>query len=232
MNEQRKNRSTARLRDLQRRLARYRALERRHRTLVKQLREKEEFNFALFQYNPITTVVVDRQAKVVKTNLAKRTSGDRIPDIGDIMYRDYAAGHELDMHAELMSCMATGTTRMYPELRYGTKVLCVTIAPFPAGAIITSIDITAAKQAEEDRVTLIGELKRALDEVERLRGLLPICAACKKIRDDEGYWSQIEEYLDKHTNLTFSHTVCPDCARRLYPEVADQIYGSEENAGD
>jgi hypothetical protein len=232
MNEQRQNRSTARLRDLQRRLARYRALERRHRTLVKQLREKEEFNFALFQYSPITTVVVDRQGKVVKTNLAKRSSGDRIPDIGDIMYRDYAAGHEIDMYGELMSCMTTGTTRMYAELRYGSKVLCITIAPFPAGAIITSIDITATKQAEEDRIKLIGELKRALDEVERLRGLLPICAACKKIRDDEGYWSQIEEYLDRHTDLTFSHTVCPECARRLYPEVADEIYNDDQGAAE
>ncbi|WP_022665234.1 GAF domain-containing protein [Desulfospira joergensenii] len=60
-------------------------------------------------------------------------------------------------------------------------------------------------------------LEKTLGEVKTLRRLMPICASCKKIRDDKGYWNQIEEYLGKHADVWFSHGICPDCARRLYP---------------
>lgn len=67
------------------------------------------------------------------------------------------------------------------------------------------------------------ELKQALREVKTLRGLLPICASCKKIRDDNGYWNQIESYLRKHSDVEFSHGICPDCAKKLYPEFHEEI---------
>ena len=60
-------------------------------------------------------------------------------------------------------------------------------------------------------------MKQALAEVRTLSGLLPICAKCKKIRDDRGYWNQIEIYIRERTDANFSHGVCPDCARELYP---------------
>ena len=62
------------------------------------------------------------------------------------------------------------------------------------------------------------ELERALKEVDTLRGMLPICASCKKIRDDKGYWNQIESYIGARSGARFSHGLCPDCARRLYPD--------------
>lgn len=73
------------------------------------------------------------------------------------------------------------------------------------------------QQAEAERIRLIEELKRALAQVKTLRGLLPICAGCKKIRDDSGYWNQIEVYIMQHSDAQFSHGLCPDCLRRLYP---------------
>jgi len=81
------------------------------------------------------------------------------------------------------------------------------------------LDITQRKEAEEERERLIRELQEALAEVKTLSGLLPICAACKRIRDDGGYWQQIEAYIRDHSEAEFSHSVCPECARRLYPEV-------------
>ncbi len=63
------------------------------------------------------------------------------------------------------------------------------------------------------------ELQKALDEVKQLRGFLPICASCKNIRDDQGYWEQIEVYISNHTEAIFSHGICPDCAVKLYPEL-------------
>ncbi len=64
-----------------------------------------------------------------------------------------------------------------------------------------------------------GQLKTALSEVKSLSGLLPICAGCKKIRDDKGYWNQIENYISDHSEAEFSHGLCPDCQHRLYPEL-------------
>lgn len=63
------------------------------------------------------------------------------------------------------------------------------------------------------------ELTSARDEIHVLRDFLPICANCKKIRDDEGYWNQVETYLARHTGARFTHGICPDCARQLYPEI-------------
>ena len=62
------------------------------------------------------------------------------------------------------------------------------------------------------------DLEKALTEVQNLSGLLPICASCKKIRDDKGYWNQIEAYIQQHSYAEFSHSLCPDCAKNLYPD--------------
>ncbi len=78
------------------------------------------------------------------------------------------------------------------------------------------------RRAEEEKERLIVALQKALAEVKKLGGLLPICANCKKIRDDTGYWSQVEEYISDHSEAQFTHGICPDCARKLYPELYDE----------
>jgi PAS domain S-box-containing protein len=83
-------------------------------------------------------------------------------------------------------------------------------------------DITERKRFEEDRERLIYQLKEALSKVKKLSGLLPICASCKKIRDDKGYWNQIESYIGDHSEAEFSHGICPDCMKKLYPEYTKQ----------
>ena len=62
-------------------------------------------------------------------------------------------------------------------------------------------------------------LQEALDNIKILKGLLPICGSCKKIRDDRGYWNLIESYIEKHSAASFSHGICPDCAAKLYPDI-------------
>ena len=66
------------------------------------------------------------------------------------------------------------------------------------------------------------QLQDALAEVKTLSGLLPLCSSCKRIRDDQGYWQQIEAYIRDHSEAEFSHSVCPECAKKLYPEVFDK----------
>ncbi|MCX7725523.1 MAG: hypothetical protein N2053_01610 [Chitinispirillaceae bacterium] len=193
-------------------------IEKEYKKTIEELKRKEEFNFALFQYNPAMIVVVDKEGRVIKSNVAKRRAGGRLPQIGDVMYKDYASHHTIDMYKELMEAIATGTIKHFEELPYKDKILSITIAPFPEGAIIISEDKTEQKRAEADRIKLIEDLRKALKEVETLRGLLPICASCKKIRDDKGYWTSIEEYFTTHSHIDFTHTLCPDCLRLYYPD--------------
>ena len=87
------------------------------------------------------------------------------------------------------------------------------------GAVLVFRDISERVQAEKAREELITELQEALAQVKTLSGLLPICASCKKIRNDQGYWQQVEDYIREHSEAEFSHGLCPDCARKLYPEL-------------
>jgi DNA-binding NtrC family response regulator len=72
-----------------------------------------------------------------------------------------------------------------------------------------------------ERQRLMTELKTAMDHIKQLQGMLPICSVCKNIRDDRGYWNRIESYISRHSEVEFSHSICPDCARELYPELYD-----------
>jgi len=89
------------------------------------------------------------------------------------------------------------------------------------GLTLFLTDITERRLAALEKEQLIAELQQALADVKTLSGMLPICANCKKIRDDEGYWNQIETYISKHSHAVFSHGICPECAKKLYPDLVD-----------
>ena len=95
--------------------------------------------------------------------------------------------------------------------------------PFKAEEVLSRIDthLTLSDlQRQLERKN--AALQKALDEIKTLRGILPICAACKKIRNDDGYWQQIESYISEHSDAAFSHGICEECARELYPELYDK----------
>jgi PAS domain S-box-containing protein len=130
--------------------------------------------------------------------------------------------------------------QLYEKIRQGEKIdwyetvrlrkdgktidVALTLSPIKdaAGKVVgvsaIERDISTRKREEEERVRLIGELTEALGNIKTLRGLLPICASCKKIRDDRGYWQKVESYISDHTQAEFTHGICPECLRRLYPE--------------
>lgn len=99
----------------------------------------------------------------------------------------------------------------------GAKIISPDLDTMGCFFIIT--DISEKKKAETERERLISELREALENVRTLRNLLPICSACKNIRDDNGSWHKIETYISKHSDAKFTHGVCPDCSKRLYPEL-------------
>lgn len=110
----------------------------------------------------------------------------------------------------------------FPELGVGGRYLSGTAGRLfnahgeVVGAIETVRDITAVKHSEQERERLIEELKNAISKIKTLSGLLPICASCKKIRDDKGYWNQIEGYIQEHSEAEFSHSMCPECSEKFY----------------
>jgi len=79
--------------------------------------------------------------------------------------------------------------------------------------------LTERRDAVAAQKKLIAQLEEALSKVKTLSGLLPICSGCNKIRDDQGYWSQVEGYIQEHTNAQFTHGLCPDCIRKYFPEM-------------
>lgn len=91
------------------------------------------------------------------------------------------------------------------------------------GAIIVNEDITELKRAHDELKKLNAELTDALNKVKLLSGFLPICASCKKIRDDGGYWNQIEKYISEHSEAAFTHSICPDCFDKLYSSELEEI---------
>ena len=95
-------------------------------------------------------------------------------------------------------------------------------ARLAVGVRMVELQSALALQITE-RDNLIRQLQAALTEVKTLSGIIPICAGCKKIRDDKGFWNQVEAYIQTHSLATFSHGLCPDCTTRLYPEVAEEI---------
>jgi PAS domain S-box-containing protein len=81
------------------------------------------------------------------------------------------------------------------------------------------LDISDRIKTEKEKENLINKLNETLSQVKQLSGFLPICASCKKIRDDKGYWNQIESYIKDHSEAEFSHSICPDCRKKLYPDL-------------
>ena len=102
--------------------------------------------------------------------------------------------------------------------RFLISLLTITIFSFG----LESARYTFSKLLDEKNQALFKEkqeLDRALKEIKTLSGLIPICSNCKKIRDDRGFWEQVDIYVTKHTEAAFSHSICPDCIKILYPEI-------------
>jgi PAS domain S-box-containing protein len=101
----------------------------------------------------------------------------------------------------------------------------VTVSPMKnmdakiSGASVIARDITARKREEQERIKLIGELTEALGRAKTLAGLFPICACCKRIRDDQGYWQQVEAYISEHSDAVFTHGICPECYKEAEQEL-------------
>ncbi|MDP2104672.1 MAG: response regulator [Desulfobulbaceae bacterium] len=96
-----------------------------------------------------------------------------------------------------------------------------------AAAIAQSAEVVVlrreVKRRDEEQVKLIAELQQALAEIKTLKGMIPICASCKNIRNDQGYWEVVEKYVMERTEAQFSHGICPKCIAKLYPDFVNEL---------
>jgi CheY-like chemotaxis protein len=114
----------------------------------------------------------------------------------------------------------------------GLALGAVDYIPKPFNPAIVKLRVKTQLELKLQRDALIQrnkELEKALAKIKTLSGLLPICASCKKIRDDRGYWNQLEHYISEHSEVEFTHGCCPDCAKKLYPELYAKKYMKEND---
>jgi len=145
---------------------------------------------------------------------------EKITEVEDSIRKKYSQTVEIpfiDKSNKTIEMQASGETFM-PDFEVQT-IRIHKGEPIKKNHIYTigiARDVSEQKKLLREKEQLITDLKEALAEVKQLSGLLPICASCKKIRDDQGYWNQIESYIEKRSEAQFSHSVCPDCAEKLY----------------
>jgi len=112
----------------------------------------------------------------------------------------------------------------------GLTMGAVDYIPKPFNTAIVKLRVNTQMELKLQRDILTKrneELEKALAKIKTLSGLLPICASCKKIRDDKGYWTQLESYVSEHSEAEFTHGCCPDCMKKLYPELYAEKYGDQ-----
>ena len=158
--------------------------------------------------SPSPVLRLGRNGQVLYSNQA---GGDVLLTLG-LKVGDFISGEWME---KLTNAFAKGIKYEFEATFHG-KVYAFLVVPLPeAGyANFYGMDITGRKTAETEREGLIGELQEALAKVKTLSGLVPICAWCKKIRDDRGFWNEVEVYVQKRSDATFSHGVCPDCLEK------------------
>ncbi len=203
-----------------------------HKVLEQRIRESEERYRSLFANSQATMLVIDpTNGKIVDANAAAaRYYGYSIEELttmsiaqintlcADEIFAEMArAKAEQRNHFFFFHRLASGEIRAVESysgpIRLGGRDLLYSIVH----------DISARRKAEEEREHLILELREALARIKTLSGMLPICASCKKIRNDDGYWEQIEVYIKERSEAEFSHGICPECIKKLYPELAGRM---------
>jgi HAMP domain-containing protein len=158
--------------------------------------------------------------------LARRISFSltfHLRELGTVAQRVAESG-SLDSHADVagpddVRALASSFNAMIDRVRSSNEELERRVEERTAELSIANEELLRLNLEKE---LAIDGLKEALNKISTLRGLLPICAACKKIRDDKGYWKQIETYIMEHTDADFSHGICPDCAEELYGEYLEK----------
>jgi PAS domain S-box-containing protein len=203
-----------------------------HKQAEEKILESEKRYRSLIELSPLGIGITNTKGVIVNANQSLAAMlGYEIEELLGLSLRDMTHPDDLQPESELIQSLLNNEEKSFSlEKRYKHKNghcfwVNVTIAKmvYHTGNEVFVFgfaeDISNRKQMELEREKLINELQDALAEIKELRGFLPICANCKKIRDDDGYWQQVEKYITDRTDAQFSHSICPDCAKTFYSDV-------------
>lgn len=176
-----------------------------------------------------TRLLVDEYKPIREDVQRFMEKGDSVTAIHITQHRGARHVAELDSKMAELTRYARTKATGFRQKALSSQVLLerVTIGIITA-AILFSVAITVVATR---RVTFVhatlrnqkAELEKALAEIKTLRGIIPVCANCRQIRDDAGVWQALEEYLDTHLDASVTHGICPECMAELYPEIADEV---------
>ncbi len=195
---------------------------------AKQLKASEERYRSLVDSTDDSIYVLDQNYKYLFMN---RKHLDRM-DLSEDMYREHTYGdfhtqEETERFTKILDKVFLNGNSVYDEhksMRDG-KYFLRTVSPVKdenqniIAATVVSKNINELKEVSEHQAELLRQLQESIENIKKLEGLLPMCAWCKKIRDDEGYWDEVEQYLEKHSDASFSHGICPACLKDVSPEL-------------
>ncbi|HUI44501.1 MAG TPA: PAS domain S-box protein [Nitrospirota bacterium] len=207
------------------------------------LRQSEERFRRIFEDGPLGMIVIDPSYRFLKANKSFcEMLGYTEQELVGRSIEDLTHPEEKEESLELSQRVLRGETPLFHlEKRYVKKdqeslwvKLTATAIHDPEGKVLYALgmieDISERKVADREREQLISQLTEALTKIKTLTGLIPICAWCKKIRDDKGYWIRVETYIKEHSNATFTHCVCPTCLKKEDPATFRDIFGQGEKA--
>ncbi len=197
--------------------------------MFRELKQSERTWRALLNAPHESAILLDDKLYIRAINrVAAQRLGGEVTELTGRNFLDLLSGAVRESrHQRLRQVLETGEPQHFQDRREG-RDFDLSFYPLldpqgqAVGVAIFGQDITERLAVEREREALVVSLTQALAEVKTLSGLLPICSNCKRVRDDQGYWNQIEYYVSQHSQAQFSHGICPECARKLYPDLMDQ----------
>ena len=210
--------------------------------IEERLQESEERFRRIFEDGPLGIIICDPNYRIIKANKAfcemlGYSEGEFIGhDIEEFTYSE-----DIEQSVSLSNQALQGKIPLFRlEKRYVKKNqeslwinLTFTVIHDRGGKVLYAIglidDISDRKVAEQEREQLISQLKEALANIKTLKGLIPMCAWCKKIRDDKGYWNRVEVYVKEHSDASFTHGICPTCLQKEDRLTYEEVFTDETN---
>lgn len=213
------------------------------------MNETEKQNILIVDDRPENLTALEKVLKSPVLNIIKATSGNdalalvlehdfalvlldvQMPNMDGFETAEFMRGNEETKHIPIIFLTAISKEQKYVFKGYESGAVDYLFKPLDTDILKSKISIFCElhrqKVVIKDHLREIEEknkiLQKRLDEIKTLRGLLPICASCKKIRNDDGLWEEIEVYLHKNSEADFSHGMCAECMKKHYPELADEV---------
>jgi PAS domain S-box-containing protein len=209
--------------------------------MEEKLRESEERFRRIFEDGPLGMLIADPDYRVLKANkalcemLGYTEAELKGRSIGEITHAE-----DMEKSVGLSKQLLHGEVPLFRlEKRYVKKNgdllwvnLTVTAIRGQEGKELYALgmveNISRRKLAEQERERLVRDLQQALDKIKTLRGLLPMCAWCKKVRNDKGYWQKVETYVQEHSDASFTHGICPECLNKVDPATATEVFENDK----